>query len=291
MGRESDRSARAAAWLPALAAAACGSPPDDLRDGVLVLPPSLREASAVVAADATTVACVQDEVGALYFVDLTGAHDVRKVPFGPKGDYEGLARAGDAWWVLRSDGLLLRLRPSRGGGFEVASTLQLPAGHGNWEGLCFDPVSGCLLAMPKDKPEGDKSERDQRPVFAVDPATGALRPEPLLTLSVRELAAEAEARGFPLPTRTTPKGRERIAFKLLASEILVAPASGALYVLSAIDRTLVAVDRTGKLLSVHLLAAEEHPQPEGMAWLPDGRLLVANEGACGLATLRVVELR
>jgi hypothetical protein len=282
---------RAAAWLPALAAAACGAEPDDLRDGALALPASLREVSAVVAVDADTVACVQDEVGALFFVDLTGARPMRTVPFGPAGDYEGLARAGDAWWVLRSDGLLLRLRPARGGGLEVGATLQLPAGHGNYEGLCHDPVSGCLLALPKDRPEGDKSERDLRPVFAVDVATFALRPEPSLTLSVRALVAQAEAQGLQLPVRTTPKGRERVDFKLLGSEILVAPQSGDLWLLSAVDRVLVRVDRAGSLLAVQRLPADQHPQPEGMTWLSDGRLLVADEGAGGPATLRVVALR
>src|SRR5262245_58202966 len=93
-----------------LALGACSAAVDDLADGVMALPPQLREVSAIVAVDERTVACVQDEVGALFFVDLRGELPLRMAPFAERGDYEGLARVGDDFWVLRSDGFLMRLQ-------------------------------------------------------------------------------------------------------------------------------------------------------------------------------------
>jgi hypothetical protein len=84
----------ALALLAACGAAASGS---GLVDGRLDLPKHLREVSGLVAVDERTVVCVQDEKGALWFVDLRGEATVRSEPFGPAGDYEALARADGAW--------------------------------------------------------------------------------------------------------------------------------------------------------------------------------------------------
>jgi len=272
----------ACAWLGACAAAI-----DDLADGVLVLPPELLEVSAITALDERTLACVQDEVGALFLVDLLGQRPPRVAVFGEAGDYEGLARVGDDYWVLRSDGLLLRLR-SRDGGLDVASSHRLQTEHENWEGLCFDRDRGVLLILPKDRVGKGKEERGERSVFAVDPSTGTMQPEPVLQLNVTSLIEQAEVSGFDLPTKTTAKGKLRPPLKLLGSEILTVPGTDELLLLSAVDRALVRVDRAGRLLGLRLFDEDELSKPEGMAWLPDGRLLVASESTGGLGLVRVV---
>jgi uncharacterized protein YjiK len=170
----------------------------------------------------------------------------------------------------------------------------LQAEHDDWEGLCFDRERGRLLALPKDRPgkgkgkDKDKEQRDQRPVFAVDASTGAMEPRPVLVLDVNALVEQAQARGLDLPSRKTPKGKTRVALKLLGSEILPIPGSDELLLLSAVDRALVRVDRAGRLLGIRFFDEEELPKPEGIAWLPDGRLLVASEGEDGPGVVRVV---
>jgi hypothetical protein len=282
-----------AATIAAAALAACGAcnarvPLDDLADGVLVLPPALREVSGITAVDAHTIACVQDEAGALFFVATDGREQPRMAPFGARGDYEGLARVGGDYWLLRSDGLLQCLRPGDGG-LVVAAHLRMPREHGDYEGLCHDGRHGLLLVLPKDKPEGDKDARDRRPVYAVDLAAMRVLPEPQLVYRVRDLVDQARARGFDLPTRTNAKGKERVHLRVLASEILVDTAADDVLILSAIDRALFRLDREGRLRSLRLFDEAELPQPEAMTMLPDGRLLVASEGAGGTgAIIRVV---
>lgn len=281
---------RPAPWLAVVALAACGAAQGGgLADGRVDLPKQLREVSGCVAVDERTLACVQDEKGSLWFVDLRGDNKVRSEAFGPAGDYEGLARVGDAWWVLRSDGVLLQLAP-RDGALAVAREVTLPGGHPDWEALCFDVDGKRLLAMPKAVAGDDKEARDRRPVFAVDPATGAVAKEPALALSRRQLQTALEALGVPLPTKTTEKGKEKVDFDLAVSEIAIVPGRRELLVLAGADRLLLRVDFGGALLGARALAAKDLPQAEGLAFLPDGRLLVASEGDGKKARALVVPL-
>lgn len=53
------------------------------------LPHELKEISALTDLDADTVACVQDEKGIVFDVDVRTGKVVRRRRFGPHGDYEG----------------------------------------------------------------------------------------------------------------------------------------------------------------------------------------------------------
>jgi hypothetical protein len=273
----------ALALLAACGAAASGS---GLVDGRLDLPKHLREVSGLVAVDERTVVCVQDEKGALWFVDLRGEATVRSEPFGPAGDYEALARADGAWWVLRADGVLLRLA-ARDGGHRIAREVVLPGGHPDWEALAHDADGKRLLAMPKVVAGDGKDARDRRPVYAVDPATGAVMAEPVLALSRRALQDALLARGVPLPTKTTDKGKAKVEFDFAVSELAVVPGRRELLLLLASDRLLLRVDFAGSLLGACALDPALLPQPEGLAFAADGRLLVASEGG-GDGAARVV---
>ncbi|MCC6655844.1 MAG: hypothetical protein IT231_11855, partial [Flavobacteriales bacterium] len=74
------------------------------------LPDDLVEISALTDVDSSTVACVQDERGAIYFISLRDGRKIREVPFSGPGDMEGLTRVGGDYFALRSDGLVFRLR-------------------------------------------------------------------------------------------------------------------------------------------------------------------------------------
>jgi len=275
------------------------------------LPAALREISAVTAIDADTVACLQDEKGVLFFVDV---HDgrLREVrPFGPEGDYEGLARVGDDYWVLRSDGWLARLE-ARGPRLSIAESFELDTPNHDLEGLCHDPARGVLLIAPKDviatakkrtkrtkeerraesrgeEAEGSSREptRDRRVVFGWDLERRSLLPEPVLRLSLEELKRRAEARGHDLPTKTNKKGKERTVLRLLFSCVAVHPKTGEVYLLSAADHALIVVDRKGALRDLHLLDEDVLPQPEGLTFLPGGDLVLSSEGVDGPARLVV----
>lgn len=277
---------RGVAWLTA-GLAACSAPVfDDLRDQVLELPAELDEVSAVVVHGAHEAACVQDEAGALWLVDLPTAGAPRVVPFGPAGDYEGLARVGDSWWVLRSDGLVCELAAA-GGALHIARRVTLPGPYRDWEGLCYDGEGQRLLVMPKDAP-GDKAARDQRVVFAIDPATAVVQAEPVVRFLRSACLDAAWTAGLDVPTRRSGSGSERVDAELVCSDLVVVPGRRELLLLCAADALLVRIDFAGRPLGARRLDAGLLPQAEGLAWLPDGRLLVASEAKRGPARLVVV---
>src|SRR5690606_23142027 len=156
------------------------------------LPPILQEVSAVTGVDEHTVACLQDEKGIVFLIDVRDGSVRASLPFGPDGDYEGLARVGQDYFVLRSDGLLARVTP-RSSGLAIAESFALQTPNHDLEGLCHDAANHVLLLAPKDvvKPDAAdapdaapedrrraaaerKAARDRRTLFAFDLQTSRL---------------------------------------------------------------------------------------------------------------------
>jgi uncharacterized protein YjiK len=241
------------------------------------LPPELLEVSALTDVDDLTVACLHDEAAMLYLFDLRRGVIARRYAFGVPGDMEGLTRVGDEYFALRSDGLVYRFS-LKGDAVQVLDTFRLALSNRNIEGLGYDERFDRVLVSPKDIPKGSPEVRDVRVIHAFDARTGKVLPEPVLTLSINTLIDQARAKGLPVPMRTTENGREVPALKLRFSSVAVDPRSDLIYLLSAVDRMVLVVDRQGDLVHLEQLDARAHPKPEGITFLPAGDLLISNEG-------------
>ncbi|MCY2957238.1 MAG: SdiA-regulated domain-containing protein [Planctomycetota bacterium] len=250
---------------------------------VFTLPAELREISGITAIDANTVACVQDEKGAIYFFDLREGRVVRRAKFGPKGDYEGLAVVRDEFFVLRSDGVLLRLQ-AVDDRFEIVQTIELHIGQKEFEGLACDRDGKQLIIAPKSVA---KDEQDVRTLFAVDLAKLELFAAPLLSLRVAAVAVAARQLGVTLASKVTDKGKLKLDLSLRLSEVAVAPDTGDFWLLSGADRTMLVVDRAGKVKGLHQFAEATLAQPEGATFLPNGELVIASEGVDRDAVLHI----
>ena len=260
------------------------------------LPKALREVSAVAAIDAHTVACLQDEKGTLYSVDVRTGEVTGKRAFGKKGDYEGLARVGAEYYALRSDGWLGRIAAigsESDAEFDVVEKFELDLPARDLEGLGFDATRQRLLIAPKrlgKADDRDAPDDDVRRLFAFDLQTRRLAATPALTLSVADIVEQALRLRADVPTRVTKKGNVRPHLELRFSEVAVHPLSGAIWLLSAADHALLCVDAAGKLLQFYRLDATDLPQPEGLTFLPDGALVLTSEGGESRARLRVYRL-
>jgi uncharacterized protein YjiK len=241
------------------------------------LPPELLEVSALTDVDDLTLACLHDEAAMLYLFDLRQGVIARRFSFGHPGDMEGLTRVGDQYFALRSDGLVFRLS-LKSDAVHVLDTFRLALSNRNIEGLGYDERFDRVLVSPKDTPKGSPEVRDVRVIHAFDARTGKVLPEPVLTLSINTLIDQARAKGLTVPMRTTDNGREVPALKLRFSSVAVDPRSDLIYLLSAVDRMVVVVDRQGDLVYLEQLDARAHPKPEGITFLPAGDLLISNEG-------------
>ncbi len=256
--------------------------PYDLQrpDAVFTLPAELTEISALTDVDDRTVACLHDEASTLYLVSLTDGTVRGRYPFAGPADMEGLTQVRGDYYALRSDGLVhhLRWRLQEASLLAVVDTFRLAVPERNIEGLGYDPVSGRVLVSPKDFAKGSKELRDERVLYAFDPNDPLHTVQVALRLSVSTVVAQARAAGIAVPQRTTDNGRVVPAVKLRLSSVAVHPATGHYYLLSAVDRLLLVVDRTGALVALEQLDSALLPKPEGITFLPNGDLVLSSEG-------------
>lgn len=242
-----------------------------------VLPTLLREVSDIAVLSATEVACVQDERGTVYIYDLGRQRIQDESRFAPKGDYEGLAIADSSPFVLRSDGKLFWL--SNFGKHPQVRTydLQLPARES--EALCYDPINKRLLIAPKTE-SGDAESKDERIIYQFALPPKQQRAEPALQVSLQDIRRFAKDHGLPLPRRAKKSGQGmHTVLHFRPSAMAVHPQTGELYVLSSSDHVLVSFALSGVVTGYELLDAELFRQPEGLAFFPNGDLLISNEAA------------
>lgn len=83
---------------------------------------------------------------------------------------------------------------------------------------------------------------------------------------------------IPLTNLLTPEERKK--FRPSAIEWL--PQNNSLIVLSARNQVALSLNRDGTLLSKKALAPANHPQAEGIAFMPTGDLVIADEGTMRL---------
>jgi hypothetical protein len=228
--------------IPGLAA-------DDIRRAEL--PWEVREASGLAVAGENAVLLHNDETGAIYTLDL-GDLRVAARSGNPDlaGDFEGIAVWRGDVYLSSSEGDLFRFAPGedpappayrwKGG---VRTGLR---GRCEFEGLAaLDDL--LLLPCKRILPSGDDN-----------------------TLLIYAYAPDDERlqRFLVLPRSEVP-GAEK--FKVTALE---ADAKH-LYVLS--DRQVIRIDRADRSTRVYKLSKKRHPKPEGLAVMPDGRIVVVDD--------------
>jgi hypothetical protein len=252
---------------------------------VVKLPDRLREISGITDISDHELGCVQDEDGIVFIYNLQLGKITRELRFGPPGDYEGLSRAGDKLYVLRSDGLLYEVTLSAGGPNTRTHLLRVPTK--NNEGLGFDARRNRLLIAPKSRLGKGRAYKDTRAIFAYDLKTKTRLADPVLELSVDAIRQFAEKKGQPLPQKRKKKGRggTRVALRFMPSSIAVHPVTRELFVLSAIDYVLAVFDQRGTVTGYARLNPSLFRQPEGITFLPNGDMVISNEAAGERATL------
>lgn len=261
---------------------------------VVALPKALREISGMAALDDERVFCVQDEKGLLYEARLSDGEILAQTRLLPDGDYEGIARSDAAWFFARSDGVVVRVHAAEQGWFPPEEfVVALP--QKDLEAIALDPKADGreprLLLAGKEPPEGDKNERDLRYVHAASLEDLSLAKEPMLALSRKEIRARAAELAAKAGTGAKAESAPKPKLELHISEIAVRPATGDVWILSGPDRTVLAVDRTGALLYWRQFEESLLPQPEALAFLPCGDLVIASEGKGGPAKLVRFALR
>lgn len=242
-------------------------------DAIFKLPHELNEISGLTPLDSFHVAAVQDEAGTLYVLNVKTGKVVDSVKFAGRGDYEGVERVGSQLFVLRSDGDLFTFnadRTSWGKRIKSERIRTRLSSRYDTEGLAYDPVSGTVYIVCKEY--AGKKVRRSRAVFGFDVQNKRVSDKPLFLISSDSLSVLLADKQF-----------RHSRFK--PSAIAVHPDSGNLFLLSSPNRLLIVLNKDGQILAVKKLKKRIVRQPEGIAFMPDGSLIIASEGAGGRAVL------
>jgi uncharacterized protein YjiK len=226
------------------------------------LPGRLREISGLASTSDGRLFAHDDERANVYQVDpetgeITKGFSVGLM--GTRGDFEGIAIAGERFFLITSAGQLFEFREGEAGstvGFRVHN-LNL-GGACEWEGLAVDPGRQTLL-LPCKTPRRQRL-KDHLVVVSVGLESMALDSSPRVLIPLEEL----DSRGLD--------------DKFHPSSIEVHPVTGSLLLVAAREEALVELSSSGEILATRELKRKDHPQPEGLTFLPDGTLILADEG-------------
>ena len=221
---------------------------------------------------------VQDELGKVYRLDIRNARIADALTFWKDGDYEGVEVVGDDIWVVKNTGTLYRISQPGTPAQTVAKFNTKLTGDNDVEGLAYDRLRNRLLLACKRDAKDDGNDRDGRYVYAFDLGTETLSDKP-----VYAIAREAVTR-FLASCPKTDKHEKlcsfflgRDEFDLAPSAIAIHPITGELFITSSVGKVLMILNPNGSIVHLQKLDKDWFPQPEGLAFMPDGTLFISTE--------------
>lgn len=242
------------------------------------MPSELEEISGIAYLSKNKMACVQDEDGIIFIYNLSTELVEKKINFSKAGDYEALAIVDSTAYVMDSKGVLHEVQNFLGPSFSTEQ-IQTPfSGKNNMESLTADTLNNRLLMAVKDK---DPNSKNYKGIYAFDLDSKEISTRPILTIQSSDPIFKQR--------NSDDDGGSNDTF--YPSDIAINPLDGNIYVLEGKNPRLLIMDANGKVLRLHILHRESFPQPEGIAFAPDGTLYIANEGKNGKANILEVELK
>ncbi len=242
---------------------------------VIDLDEVLKEISGISVVGDTAVFCVQDELGAVFQVNLDDNSMSSVGRFTDVGDFEDLQVVGDHVVVLRSDGSLFFFDYVNFKGKADQIMMNLPCM--NLEGLFYDAKTKKYLVACKEPSLGRKvmsakqhkqelamNATQERAVYSFDENT-MVKPEKILSVKIEEI-------------RTFVKEMYGLNVESFnSSAIAIHPITNETYILSSDQRMIAVYDGT-TLKSVFLLPPEDYYKPEGIDFLQNGDMVLCSEG-------------
>ncbi len=217
-------------------------------------------------------ASIQDEDGTIFMFNPKSGEVEREIPFGPFGDYEGIAIVGDTAWVLRSDGRLFEL-PQFARNMTAIVEFETPLNaKNNCEGLFYDEKNRRLLVSVKDKDPIGGTE--YKGVYAFDLRLKKMLMDPVYRITARREAGE-----------TDQKGKGKKGKTIRPSEIAIHPKTGELYVLDGPAGGLLVLNEKSEVVREYALDKKDFPQAEGLIINSNGDIYISNEGGKGKGTI------
>jgi len=238
----------------------------------IMLPKELNEISGLAYSIDNHIIAHNDEEGIVYKIKLPSGEVVNKYTLGEKvinKDFEGIAVVEDTLFLVTSNGVLYRYPGFAAEKFTEFEKIKtgLKAEH-NVEGLCYDPATNSLLLACKDK--AGKEYKGFRAVYSFNLEKMILESKPRFLISIKKLHDKFDIKKF------SPSGIE------------LNPASNTFFIISVDEEAIIEVSPHGKILDAKLFDSNKHKQPEGITFLEDGSLILADEGKGGKGFITII---
>ncbi|MGH1337657.1 MAG: SdiA-regulated domain-containing protein [Aureispira sp.] len=242
----------------------------------------LREISGLTYIPKQGLVTVQDEKGALYWLDKKGDID-RVVDFSADGDYEGLAFEGDRLFVLRADGVLFELKRWKKDKKKTQTrVINTNLGEINdTEGLAYHPEKNQLWIACKGSAVIGQERHYERAVYAYDLTLDSFFTKPLFLISRQQVQRFLRQTMRQHPDYSYYKKllrREKPVMPLQPSAIAIHPITQDIYLLCAVGNSLLVLDKSFSIKALCHLSEKDFEQPEGLAFNKKGDLFLSSEG-------------
>jgi uncharacterized protein YjiK len=241
------------------------------------MPDILKEISAISYIDTQRFACVQDELGTIFIYNTNTGTIEKEIPFGPPGDYEGIALNETTAYVLRADGQIFEVKQYvTGKPIVTLHHTPLTEKH-DTEGLAFDKTNNRLLIAVK----GDDTHEGYKGIYSFDLNLMKLSAEPEFKINLQhQLFADLEK---------SKKRKKKAQFN--PSEIALHPTTGDMYVTDGGEAKLLIMNKSGNIVLLTDLQGKEFSQAEGITFSPDGRMFISNEAGKKAGNILEVNVR
>jgi len=232
-------------------------------DQKIILDDDLIEISGLTYFENNILAAVQDEKGIIYYIDINKNEIVSKFRFAKNKDYEGIALAHNYYYIISSDGDLYSLNRNE---IEDPHTEKFDTplkAKNDVEGLAYDAHNQLLLIACKGDPKTKLNKPKGKAVYAFSLKNNSF--ELIYTINTNSL------------TKFLDQNKSK-DIKFSPSAIAVHPITRDIFILSYVDKYLIALTKKGRIKAAVKLDSRLFKQPEGICFSPTGTLFISNEG-------------
>lgn len=238
------------------------------------LPEGLTEISGLAVASNTTVYAHDDNYAIVYEVDLDSEKATKAFALGKptvKGDFEDIAVRDGYVYLLTSDGRLYEAPAGENRKRVLYNAYDTGVGaHCETEGLANGAAEGDFLILCKKAHEPEL--KDRLVIYNWNLHARTPVATPWLNVSLDGLVEKLDQANFHPSAFVWRRDR------------------GTLIIVSAKGHSAIEIDQQGHLVDRVRLDKVRHPQPEGLTLMPDGRLVLSDEGSRGHGKISVYNL-
>ncbi len=208
----------------------------------------------------TSVFAIIDEAGILFKIPLKHPNNFMQWKFDKKRDFEDLVLVDSNFYALVSNGDIVRIQ-FHGDSIKTyrSNFSDFSKAEDEFESLYLDADSASLILVCKECPDDAKKTISR---FSINYKDSLPFYKPFLSINTAPIAEKIDEKKHMRP-----------------SAAAINPVTKELYVLSSIQKLMLVFDKKGDFKELFHLDPALYKQPEGIAFTPEGDLVISNESA------------